>query len=469
MDSYEKHLEELNETRHTVDGLYIGSVLANNDPHQMGRCRVQIHGIDEAGQAIEKYRWVPSMSAFSGVQIDALMGANKDTSTGFSSYGSFGVHKIGAVVVVQFIGGHISNPIIMGVLPPNDMISGLPAGNKAQNETTDAPPQDILPTKTNLDTAFGSSDSDVKSTRGYEVTGRAAGERTGIPDVIKENLKDGDAKADREKSGYPKSINTVPQEGAENEPMMYSFTTPNQHTVLMNDDPDNCRVRIRTVGGNQVILDDTNERIYISTQDGANFIEMDADGHIDIFAKSRISIHSETDINLKADKQVNIEGIEGVNIVSTKDIKLSTDASTNIKSGKSAYIDSGEDVHIKSGGDTNIGAGGGVSAKGGGDVVLDAGGDIGAKAGGNLVGKGSQVQFNGPPPASSTAAKPAIPANPVNRNPNHESDDWRSIDPKGKRSDAVNPAHDDQAITKPYESDKEGGLKSRKRSENWRK
>lgn len=468
MEEFEKQEAALNEQPNRVDSLYVGLVLANNDPHQMGRVRVLVYGLDEQGWEVEKYRWVPTMQALMGVQIDALLGPAREMTKGYTAYGNFGIPKIGTIVCLLFIGGEISNPVIVGSLPPNDMISGLPAGNLAKNEVTDESPQDILPIKTNMDTAFGGSDTDVKATRGFEVTARAAGSRAGAPDVPFEIRKDGDVKDDRNKSGYPKSSEAV-SVGFDNEPTMYSFTSPGQHTVLMNDDPDNCRIRIRTVSGNQIILDDTNERIYISTSLGNNYIEMDADGTIDIYSANRINLHSAFDINIKSDKQVNIEGVEGINLKSTKDIKISTDTSTNIKSGKSTYITSGDDMHIKSGGDNSFESGKKTNILSSDTFAVTSSSDIGLTASGSLIGKGSTVDLNGSSPPKAVKANPAISANPVNREPQHESDDWRSIDDTGKRSDAAESSHNDQTDENPYGSIKEGGEKSKTRLDNWRK
>jgi len=469
MEAYKENLKEVNKSDNDVNGLYLGLVLANNDPQQMERVRTFIYGIDEPGLPMEKYRWIPTIKGLTGNQINAKFGPAKDATDGVTSYGIMGAHRVGTIVCVLFIGGMLSNPVIIGALPSNDLITGLPGGNKGQNENGKSGPSDIQPTKANIDKAFGVSDSDVKDTRGYEVTGRAPGERGGTPDVTDGNRKTGDIQGDRSKYGYPKSVNETPVEGFPNEPMMFSYTTPGQHTVLMNDDPDNCRVRIRTVSGNQIILDDTNERIYISSAEGSNFIEMDIDGTIDIYAANRVSIHSENDINIKSDKQVNIEGTAGINLKSSEDINVSTDTSINMNASDANYFTSGKDTHIKAGGNINAQSSKDISIKSGTNAVIDAGADIGLKASGNLVGKGTQVQFNGPSPATAKAAKSAIKANPVNREPKHESVDWRAISATGKRSDAVNPAHKDQSEDNPYSNRKEGGKTSRKRPNNWRK
>lgn len=470
MEAYKQQLRDLNDPDSAtgVYGLYMGLVLANNDPHQMERVRVLIYGIDEQGLDLPQYRWVQTMKHLTGIQIDTAFGADDEITEGLTSYGQTGTHKIGAVVCIQFLGGLISNPIIVGSLPQQDLISSLPGGNQGKNEIAEERGEDIKPTKPNMDIAFGDSDTEIKATRGYEVTARAPGSRAGAPDIEADFRKDGDAITDRDKFGYPASREPTPQ-GYDNEPHMFSFTSPGQHTILMNDDKDNCRVRVRTVAGNQVILDDTNDRIYISTAHGKSYIEMDVDGHIDVYSAARVSIHSEADINLKSDKQVNIEGIEGINLKSDKDIKVQSGASLNFLAASSVYLSTGADAHFDIGGNASLYTGAGLSIKCGDTLAIKAKADVGIAAGGNIVAKGTKIDLNGGSPASPTTIEQAIGANSSNRVPMHESDDWRNISSTGARSDAAAKAHDDRTPVDVYDSLVEGGLVSQRRRANWRK
>ena len=486
--------------------VYMGVVLAINDPQQMKRCRVRILGIDEGGLEIQKYRWIPVMVDMAGLQEDAPMGPEKQITPGFTSYGRFGMPKVGARVLVAFIAGRLSNPVIIGMMPPHDMISGLPAGNQGKNEKSDRAPQDITRTKTRMDQAFGTPNSEVKATRGFDVTGRAPGYtsdpfgadadasgRAGPSDVADGNLKTGGIVGDRSKFGYPEAIGTRPTPATpidDVEPMMYSFTTPGQHTLLMNDDPDNCRVRLRTVSGNQLILDDTNQRIYLSVGTGQAYLEFDEDGHGDLYVSRRLSIHAGEDINIKSDKQVNIEGAEGVNIKGGKDVKISSSESVDVKAGKSAYTEAGQNIHEKAG-QSHFTQAGQAIHQGSRDSFKETVRDLHMKAGGNTFydaagtmdtqgrkgvridpGTGIVDLGNGAAPASgSSDAEGSIEANPVNRTPQHESTDWRQIGPAPQaiRSDAAQSAHKDKSPVNVYDVKAQGGKQSIKRPLNWRK
>ena len=117
----------------------------------------------------------------------------------------------------------------------------------------------------------------------------------------------------------------------------------------MQDDPRFSRMRIKTAEGNQVILDDANERIYISTCVGRTWIELDKDGHVNIYAAESISMRSGKDINFYADGNVNIEANKAVNIkANTGDMRLHTGANLHLASTKSTFATSCADMHIVS-------------------------------------------------------------------------------------------------------------------------
>ena len=74
------------------------------------------------------------------------------------------------------------------------------------------------------------------------------------------------------------------------------------HAITMDDRPFNQRVLFRTTNGHQVILDDTNEIIYVSTAKGETYFEMDQRGDIHVYASKNINFHAEDNFNINADK-----------------------------------------------------------------------------------------------------------------------------------------------------------------------
>jgi hypothetical protein len=72
----------------------------------------------------------------------------------------------------------------------------------------------------------------------------------------------------------------------------------------MDDRPFNSRIKIRTSGGSQIILDDTNERMYLSTGEGESYLELDNKGNIDMYSGNRLSVHAEKDLNFSAGESI---------------------------------------------------------------------------------------------------------------------------------------------------------------------
>ncbi|MCB1711775.1 MAG: hypothetical protein KDH96_04625 [Candidatus Riesia sp.] len=101
---------------------------------------------------------------------------------------------------------------------------------------------------------------------------------------------------------------------------VYGLTTPMGHTIYCDDAPFNSKIKLRTAKGSQVILDDSNERIYINTAEGNSWFEMDFDGNVDMFCYN-YNVHATNDVNITADKNVNVKA-NNTNVVNINDTKF---------------------------------------------------------------------------------------------------------------------------------------------------
>jgi hypothetical protein len=114
----------------------------------------------------------------------------------------------------------------------------------------------------------------------------------------------------------------------------------------MQDNPTTGRVRIKTAEGHQVIFDDANERIYVSTAQGKSWFEMDQDGHVHVYGAASISVTSGANINMTAKGNFNVSAGGNINLSATghvrasacKDVSLSGDGGVNITSGAAFNI-----------------------------------------------------------------------------------------------------------------------------------
>ena len=163
--------------------------------------------------------------------------------------------------------------------------------------------------------------------------------------------------------------------------MTYCLTTPGRHAILFQDNPSNARVRIKSADGHQVIFDDANERIYISTAKGNTWFEMDSDGHVHMYGAASVSVSAGADFNVSA--------AGDINMIATGDV--------NIGAGGHARISACDDLSLS-----------------GATVNIESGDVFNILAAGNLIQTGSQIHLNGPKAASAPCAHtPSI-------TPNHE-------------------------------------------------
>jgi len=130
-------------------------------------------------------------------------------------------------------------------------------------------------------------------------------------------------------------------------------------------------IRIRTTGGNEILMDDTNGQIYIINGPGTAWVELSPSGRIDIFSENDFSIRSQGNINLHGDKNISINAGKnlllhsdgdtqfdssgkfisrstgGVTIFDSSKMNLGTTGPLNISSAK-AELNTGSEFHVQS-------------------------------------------------------------------------------------------------------------------------
>lgn len=359
-----------------------GVVVDTSDPQQMGRVKVWVPAVDGDKYQIKNLPWATFVSPMAGQTRDYPSGTESAETKGLVSYGWWGVPKKGAQVIIGFLYDDSNRRIYLGSYFREHGNRSLPTGRMRPDIST-SPLSDtfdeIQPSSANLKAQFNNKlDSSEAKTRG-------AFERTVAQDSTN---KDGT-------SGYQADlVNPKTPEGkAAFDPQTIALTTPGRHALIFQDNPENSRARIKTASGHQIILDDANERIYISTAKGASWIEIDQDGRVHIFAADDFSIRAGGSVNITAGKSFNVQAGGEVNIQSGAATKIAACAALNL---------SGAGVNIESSSAFNI------------------------LAAGNLLQTAPQIHLNGP-----GAAKAVCPAAP-SVIPNHEP--WVRPVSKSKRN-----------------------------------
>lgn len=295
-----------------------GFVLATDDPDQMGRVKIWCPAIDGDKYSIANLPWAEYATPFGGITTDFPTGREAKVSKGHVPYGFWSIPKLNAQVLVFFLNGDPNRRFYFASFFDVHRNRGLPGGRNKSDNAIPGPWTDtyepLEPAATNLKVAFGDS------LEAPQIQTRGAAERQVAQAQTEKDGKDGYAPSAADPTKYK-------------DPQVYCWVTPGHHFITMSDNPDDCRVRVKTCEGNQIIMDDTNERIYMSTAKGKTWIELDEDGHINVYGAASVSIRAEHDINMAANRNINLEAQGGINIKSGGDTKIS-----------------GGGLHLKSGG-----------------------------------------------------------------------------------------------------------------------
>ena len=157
---------------------------------------------------------------------------------------------------------------------------------------------------------------------------------------------------------------------------VFGLTTADGHVITMDDGDsqgNSKNIRLRTKGGAQVLLDDTTQIVFITNQKGNAYIEMDADGRIDVYSQKDISYHAEGDFNLHAKGNINMQADNGVQIKSIGADGIKVEATAG-----DYDLFTGKDFKFEAGANGNL------------------------IAAGNYKEQASRIDMNGPAPASAT-------------------------------------------------------------------
>lgn len=429
-----------------LDSITLGTVISNTDPHQMGRLKILCPNLGDDLNDVsgENLPWATQVSPFGGMTNSTMLrGANEGkTSKGPVAYGFWNIPKVGSTVLVCCIDGDPYYRLWLGSIFDQGGVNTLPHGRYFYNEGTGEPEgpldsyeQPIEPLYTNQTKAFVKKSGNYEwRTRGADYSASGNLEEfvdhapSSKPDeTIAKEFKSADGKSFTVKNGYAEGRGEGRK--AEEASSIYSWTTPGFHSIAMDDRPENCRVRVRTTAGSQILMDDTNERIYVSTPQGENWIEMDFNGNVDIFGR-RVSVHSTKDMSFTSDETIRMFAKKGIhmysedviNMESKQDINIGTAQNLRVKTAQGILTESLGNTNIKSAKDVNIEASKVGNVKSGAALNLQAGAGANIKAGGQILNTGTQVHFNGP---AAAAASPAEAANPekakwTSRIPTHE-------------------------------------------------
>jgi hypothetical protein len=370
-------------------GVHVGIVKRNDDPQNMGRCSVWIP--EFGGDPDTEGNWyvVNYASPFAGatpVRENRKDGADQESTQ--TAYGFWmNPPDLDNHVLVAFANGDVARGYWFACIFPHNMNHAVPgiANNVSTDESLTS--QGIYPPVVEYN-KWADENPNQPHRPAFE--------------PLHHGLTNQGLYRDSERG---RSSSSARREAPSK---VFGYSTPRGTSMMVDDNPENEFIRLRTRGGAQVLVHETSGYVYINSKNGNSWIEISDEG-IDIYSKKSISVRAEEDLNFRADRDVMIEGQRGVFIRAGQMMTVESGQNTHMKAGTDFKIGAGTLFQAKAGSDLNLDSAGKLTCKSGGDFNADAGGTGSIKAGGNVLLTGSKVHSNGPSaPSAPTVQTPTV-------------------------------------------------------------
>ena len=146
------------------------------------------------------------------------------------------------------------------------------------------------------------------------------------------------------------------------------------HTLVMDDgdlDSNNALFRLRSAKGHQIMMNDSNDFIYIAHANGQTWIELGAEGTVDVYSTNSVNVRTEGTINLHADKDINMYAGGNISMKSGAATNIGAVTTMNIAAEAGMTLFSTAALGIRSDGSLSL-QGASSSWKGGTKLSLKA-------------------------------------------------------------------------------------------------
>lgn len=388
--------KNINRLSNAIPFIMEGQVVSTSDPDQMGRCRVWVPGLDGEAFEIDQLPWAEYASPFMGFTVEYPAGQNNIKNNSHAAYGFWAIPKVGSSVLVFFLEGNPARRFYFASTGRLHRNRSLPAGRNADPRGRPGPWGDAGDNQGNLNPIQPAFDNLRTQFQG-NVTAPEAITRGAYERQV--------AQAKTNKDGT-EGYSPNPADPSYLDPQTYCIVTPGRHAIIMQDDPKYARLRIKTAEGHQVIFDDANERIYVSTAKGNSWFEMDQDGHVHVFGAESLSFRAGKDINFFADGDINLEANGGVNVkANEKDIKVSATQSIQMKAAKSILASACDIFDMSSETTLKITSAAAMDIKTADALKMTASSSMDIKTGGKLMAQGGTMGLNGGSSMKATAGR----------------------------------------------------------------
>lgn len=317
---------------------------SKGDPEGRGRIPAYIPGL---GQTPKDYRWFQYASPFGG-------------SNGYSSYGFFSTPPDPNTTVLVFYAenGDLREGYWFAVAnkTPNTTSGGGSGTPTPDSETGigegayENVPVSTEGRATAMDRQTGNVDDGFRGSGNNEVELS----EQGVNSERNVNLAGAGVLSDPVRgpsSSHPDREATMedPQPSR-----VHGWVTPGQNAITMDDGNVGddgtvhpSQIRIQTGSGASVILDGSNDMIYVMNSTGSGYVEIGPGGDISMYSEGSMHIRAEKDFSIRADQNIYLDAAEKVNIKSGNNTHIQSGNQVHVKSSGSQFFDSGGSNHTK--------------------------------------------------------------------------------------------------------------------------
>jgi hypothetical protein len=230
---------------------------------------------------------------------------------------------------------------------------------------------------------------------------------------------------------------------------VYGLSSPGGHHFIMDDgylnpegNLENRVIRIRTMNGTQILLDNNTGFVYFITKDGLSWLEITDQygGHVDVYSKQSVSVHAEeADVNIKAGNDIIMEAGRSIYMTAGEDIIFQAGDSfqtksfgvtnfhavgdMNILTDSVARFEALSDMNIRTSAIAKFESTGNMNIKTSSQMNQQSSGTFNINAGGNTLITAPNIHLNGPSAATAAVSEFAALAEPPQlpkRVPEHE-------------------------------------------------
>ena len=380
----------------TVDpGPYVAEVISHIKSTRMGQLGVWIPDWGEKPDPANPSAIVSYSSPFYGTTYgtDTQQLPNSPASAG-QSYGMWMVPPdIGAKVLVIFATGDIGKGYWIGCVydsPSHHMVPGLARNIGGSNNTT-SPGGELagyLNASSNLpvteystaDATGFDSDALVNTKRPAHIVQTSILVAQGLDkDKVRGAIS---SSSMREVPSNVYGISTPGRRATKGDqfpsnPDAVAMRTGGHQFVMDDGDKDGVDqlIRLRTAGGHQILMNDTESVLYIASKSGLQYIEFSTDGQIHVYGRNGMNFRTEGVMNFHADAEINFQSqvinmkaaskkAAAIIMNSTGSISMSSMMGLSAKSNGPVSVSSLSMASFKAGGLVSISAGASCSVSG---------------------------------------------------------------------------------------------------------